>query len=357
MLIFRQLFDPESSTYTYILGDSDTREAVLIDGVFEQVRRDAALLNELGLNLVHVLDTHCHADHVTSAYQLKQQTGAKINVSEASGVEGADVYLKHGDKIKFGARYLSVRQTPGHTNGCVTYVLDDESMAFTGDTLLVRGCGRTDFQQGDAREMFRSIHTQILALPDSTKLYPAHDYKGITVTSVAEEKQFNPRFGGAISEDDFVGYMDHLGLPHPKQIDIAVPANLKCGQPEKSVDGVTDVTWAPLKYTFAGVEEIDAQWCEDNLDDIQIVDVREDDEYSGPLGHIPSAIHIPMGELTTRVDELDNSKPIVTVCRAGGRSVQAMVILKRAGIEKIANLTGGMLRWRSEGHRVIGGVS
>ena len=357
MLIFRQLFDPESSTYTYILGDSETKQAVLIDGVFEQVRRDTALLDELGLQLVHVLDTHCHADHVTSAFLLKQQSGAKINVSDAAGVKGADVYLKHGDKIEFGKRYLSVRHTPGHTNGCVTYVLDDETMAFTGDTLLVRGCGRTDFQQGDAREMFRSIHSQILALPETTKLYPAHDYKGITVTSVAEEKRFNPRFGGAISEDDFVGYMDHLGLPHPKQIDVAVPANLKCGQPDNPPQPGADADWAPLKYTFAGVEEIDSQWCEDNLDNVQVVDVREDEEFTGPLGHIPSAIHIPIGALANRIDELDSAKPIVTVCRAGGRSVQAMVILKRAGVTKIANLTGGMLRWRSEGHRVIGGVS
>ena len=357
MLIFRQLFDPESSTYTYILGDSESSEAILIDGVFEQVRRDLALLSELGLTLNSVLDTHCHADHVTSAFLLKENTGAKISVSADAGVEGADVYLNHGDKIAFGRRYLSVRKTPGHTSGCITYVLDDETMAFTGDTLLVRGCGRTDFQQGDAREMFRSIQTQILALPDTTKLYPAHDYKGITVTSVAEEKQYNPRFGGAISEDDFVGYMDHLGLPHPKQIDIAVPANLKCGQPDSAIASVSPADWAPLKYTFAGVEEIDSQWCDDHLEEVQMLDVREDDEFSGPLGHIPNAIHIPLGELADRVTELDTERPIVTVCRAGGRSVQAIVILKRAGVEKTANLHGGMLRWRSEGHRVVGGVN
>ncbi|MEM7467944.1 MAG: MBL fold metallo-hydrolase [Pseudomonadota bacterium] len=356
-MVFRQLFDPESSTYTYILGDSAAGEAVLIDGVFEQARRDLALLSELNLQLKHVLDTHCHADHVTSAYLLKQQTGALINVSEAASVEGADVYVKHGDKIKFGGRYLSVRQTPGHTDGCVTYVIDDEKMAFTGDTLLVRGCGRTDFQQGDARQMFRSIHSQILALPETTKLYPAHDYKGITVTSVAEEKQFNPRFGGAISEDDFVGYMDHLGLPHPKQIDIAVPANLKCGRPDQDPQNANTTDWAPLKYTFAGVEEIDCQWCDEHLADVQIVDVREGEEFTGPLGHIPDAIHIPLGQLADRVDELDTAKPIVTVCRAGGRSVQAMVLLKRAGVKRIANLTGGMLRWRSDGHRVSGGVN
>lgn len=357
MLIFRQLFDPESSTYTYILGDAESAEAVLIDGVFEQVRRDLALLEELNLKLVQVLDTHCHADHVTSAWLLKQKTGARINVSAASGVEGADTYLKHGDKIKFGSRYLNARLTPGHTNGCVTYVMDDESMAFTGDTLLIRGCGRTDFQQGDAREMYRSIQTQILALPETTKLYPAHDYKGLTVTSVAEEKKYNPRFGGAISEDDFVGYMDNLGLPHPKQIDIAVPANLRCGQPESGVDDLDADQWAPLKYSFAGVEEIDGQWCEEHLDEIYVLDVRESEEFTGPLGHIPNAIHVPLGELAERAGSLASDKPIVAVCRAGGRSVQALVVLKRAGVQRVANLTGGMLRWRAMGHRVIGGVS
>ena len=357
MLIFRQLFDPESSTYTYILGDSESKSAVLIDGVFEQARRDLALLNELDLKLVNVLDTHCHADHVTSAWLLRQTTKAKIAVSSSAGITGADNYLQHGDKVKFGKRYLTARLTPGHTSGCVTYVLDDESMAFTGDTILIRGCGRTDFQQGDPREMYRSIQTQILALPETTKLYPAHDYKGLMVTSVAEEKQFNPRFGGAISEDDFVGYMDNLGLPHPKQIDVAVPANLKCGEPASDFELEASSSWAPLKYSFAGTEEIDCQWCDEHLDEIQVLDVREPEEYDGPLGRIPQSQHIPLGELADRVGEIPLDKPIVAVCRAGGRSVQALVILKRSGVEKTANLTGGMLRWRAQGHRVDGGVT
>lgn len=356
-MIFRQLFDPESSTYTYLLGDEASREAVLIDGVFEQSRRDIALLEELELKLVSVIETHCHADHVTSAWLLKQRTGASICVSKQSGVDDADTYLEHGSKIPFGNRYLTVRHTPGHTSGCVTFVLDDESMAFTGDTILIRGCGRTDFQEGDAREMYRSIQTQILSLPDSTKLYPAHDYKGLMVTSVGEEKKFNPRFGGAISEDDFVGYMNNLGLPHPKQIDIAVPANLKCGKPDSSVELDTEAGWAPLKYSFAGVEEIDGHWCNEHLDEITVLDVREPDEYVGPLGHIPSALHIPLGELGDRIAELGDDKPIVAVCRAGGRSVQALVILKKAGKARVANLTGGMLRWRADGLQVAGGVN
>ena len=162
MLILRQLFDPASSTYTYLLGDAATREAVLIDPVFEQARRDAALVRELGLRLEMTLETHVHADHVTGAWALKTLLDRAIGVSAASGASGADRYLVHGDRIAFGSRRLTVRATPGHTDGCMTYVLDDETIAFTGDCLLIRGTGRTDFQQGDARAMFHSVREQIL---------------------------------------------------------------------------------------------------------------------------------------------------------------------------------------------------
>ena len=231
MLVFRQLFDPTSSTYTYLLGCSASKEALLIDPVFEQVRRDAALIGELGLTLKWTLDTHVHADHVTGAWLLKQRLGSGIALSAASGAAGADRLLQDGDRIEFGRRALEVRATPGHTSGCVTYVLDDESMAFTGDCILIRGSGRTDFQQGDPRALYRSVRSRIFALPESCLLYPAHDYRGLTVSSVAEEKKFNPRLGGEVGENDYVGYMKNLDLPHPKKIDEAVPANLRCGQP------------------------------------------------------------------------------------------------------------------------------
>ena len=190
MLIFRQLFDPKSSTYTYLLGDQRAKEAVLIDSVFELASRDAALLVELDLKLVATLETHVHADHVTAAWMLKRRFGSAIMVSADSGAQCADRYLAHGDRVVFGMRHLTVRATPGHTHGCVTYVLDDESMAFTGDCLLIRGSGRTDFQQGDARQLYRSVRSQILSLPPSCLLYPAHDYRGLTVTSVEEESRF-----------------------------------------------------------------------------------------------------------------------------------------------------------------------
>jgi glyoxylase-like metal-dependent hydrolase (beta-lactamase superfamily II)/rhodanese-related sulfurtransferase len=355
MLIFRQLFDPQSSTYTYLLGDARAGEAVLIDSVFEQVRRDAALVSELGLKLIATLETHVHADHVTGASLLKGQFASAIVLSSTSGAEGADRYLAHGERVKFGARHLEARATPGHTAGCMTYVLDDESMAFTGDCLLIRGSGRTDFQQGDPRAMYRSVRSQILTLPAACLLYPAHDYRGLTVTSVAEERRFNPRMGGEIGESDFVGYMNNLGLPHPKLIDIAVPANLRCGRPDKDTALPAEPGWAPLTFTFAGIWEIQPDALEENAAHIQIIDVREPDEYNGSLGRIRGAKLIPLGTLAGRAGELARDRPVVAVCRSGARSAQASVLLQRAGFTSVANLAGGMLRWRTEGHPVEGG--
>ena len=356
MLIFRQLFDPQSSTYSYLLGDSETRDAVIVDPVFEQMRRDAALIHELGLTLRWTLETHVHADHVTGASLLKQRTGSKIMVSKASGAQGADRYLVQDDVVTFGARRVLVRATPGHTSGCVTYVLDDGSMAFTGDCLLIRGSGRTDFQEGDAAAMYRSVREQIFALPAECLLYPAHDYRGLTVTSVAEERRYNPRLGGDIAVGDFAGYMTNLRLAHPKLLDVAVPANLRCGRPEgDAADPGADPTWAHLRYSFAGVWEIDPHGLEELHAPVQILDVREDEEFTGPLGHIEGAVLIPLGQLAARVDELRRDRPIVAVCRAGSRSAQATAILQQAGFVDVANLAGGMLRWRAEGHPVEGG--
>ncbi len=355
MLVFRQLFDPTSSTYTYLLGDSVSKEAVLIDPVFEQVRRDAALIGELGLNLLWTLETHVHADHVTGAWLLKQRLGSGIALAEASGAAGADRLLKDGDRVAFGRRSLEVRATPGHTNGCVTYVLDDETMAFTGDCVLIRGSGRTDFQQGDARALYRSVRSRIFSLPETCLLYPAHDYRGLTATSVAEEKRFNPRLGGEIGEGDYAGYMKNLDLPHPKKIDEAVPANLRCGQPGNEAATTHDPDWAPLRFTFSGVWEVEPHWLEENLAAVHVLDVREPTEFSGPLGHIRGATLVPLGELAARAAELSKDKPIVAVCRAGSRSAHATAILQKAGFTEVANLPGGMLRWRGEGRGVEGG--
>ena len=347
-MLFRQLFDPISSTYTYLLGDSTRGEAVLIDPVFEHVRRDSALMDELGLRLVATLETHAHADHVTGAWLLKQKWGSRIAIADAAGAQNADQHLKHGDRIMFGHRHLRVLATPGHTSGCLTYVLDDESVAFTGDALLIRGCGRTDFQQGSPETLYRSIHEQIFSLPDECLLYPGHDYRGLTVTSVREERLHNPRLGGSASEADFAGFMRHLGLPHPKLIDIAVPANLKCGRPEAAAGALNDPMWAPLRFTFAGIWEIEPWALVERLSDIQVIDVRESTEFNDALGHIPGAKLIPLSVLKDRHADIDPSRPIVTVCRAGARSAQASVLLAKAGFPIVANLAGGMLRWRVE---------
>jgi len=349
-LIFRQLFDQSSSTYTYLLADPESRAAVLIDPVFEQYNRDRALIEELGLTLLYTLDTHCHADHVTGAWLLQQTLGAKIAISARYGdmVSGADRLLDHGDTIQFGDRALSVRATPGHTDGCITYVLDDQSMAFTGDCLLIRGAGRCDFQQGNAAVMYRSLKDQILSLPDDCLLYPGHDYSGRTVSTVAEENHYNSRIGGAATEKDFVGYMDNLGLPHPKKIDIAIPANCRCGRPE---DGKLpgEITWAPVRQTYGGLREIDPQWVAEHLTAINIIDVRDADEFNDRLGHIAGAQLVPLSELRERLAAVPQDKPVVTVCQSGSRSGQATVILRQAGIEQAANLRGGMLAWNEAG--------
>jgi sulfur dioxygenase len=353
-MIFRQLFDPQSSTYTYLLADEGSREAVLIDPVFEQARRDVALIEELGLKLKWTLETHVHADHVTGAWLLKEKLGSRIAVSYAAGAEGASRYLHAGDRVDFGKRHLETRATPGHTSGCLTYVLDDRSMAFTGDALLIRGCGRTDFQEGDPRMLFRSVREQIFSLPDHCLIYPGHDYRGLTATSVGEEKLYNPRLAEAILEQDFIGYMKHLGLPHPKQMDVAVPANMKCGKPQKPASNA-NADWAPLTYTFAGIWEVQPNWLEEHLREVQVVDVREPEEFSGPLGHVPGARLIPMGTLTEKSCLIDKQRPVVVVCRSGARSAQATLMLGKAGFDKVANLSGGMLRWRAQRFHVEGG--
>ena len=353
-MIFRQLFDPQSSTYSYLLGDPASRQAVLIDPVLEQVRRDLGLAHDLGLAVVATIDTHVHADHVTGAAAIRVRTGAQVCISLAGGAEGADRRLVDGDTIGFGARHLIAWSTPGHTAGCMTLVLDDRGMAFTGDCLLIRGSGRTDFQGGSAAAMYASVHERIFSLPAECLLYPGHDYRGITVTSVAEELRYNPRLGGAASEADFAGHMRHLNLPHPKLIDAAVPANLQCGRGAAAAALGDDPTWAPLSYSFTGIWEIGPAWVEEHPRAAQIVDVRERSEFDGPLGHIDGARHIALGELVARQGELDRERPVVLVCRSGSRSAQASHLLAKAGFRDVANLAGGMLRWRAQGHPVEG---
>jgi sulfur dioxygenase len=346
-MIFRQLFDQVSSTYTYLLADERTREAVLIDPVFEQHTRDAALIRELDRKLVATLDTHCHADHVTGAWLMKDAFGSRIGLAGVYGAENVDLPLAAGDVVGFGDQSLEVRATPGHTAGCLSFVTGDHRMVFTGDALLVRGAGRTDFQQGDARQLFRSIHEQLFTLPDECAVYPAHDYQGRTSTTIGEERRHNPRIGGGAREEDFVGYMKNLGLPHPKQIDVALPANMRCGRPEAGVVRAPD--WGPVVITYAGVREIPPEWVAMHRSEVHVVDVRAAAELEGELGHLRGAQVIPLDELRARAPEVPRDKPVVVVCQTGRRSAMGASILAAAGVTRVANLAGGMVRWRELG--------
>lgn len=352
-MIFRQLFDANTWTYTYLLADDDSRDALLIDPVFEQHHRDMALLRELGLRLCYTLDTHVHADHVTGAWLAKQAVGSQIALSRAAGAEGVDRPLDHGDTVKVGALTIEVRATPGHTDGCLTYVCADHTMAFTGDALLIRGAGRTDFQQGDARVLFESVRQQIFSLPGACTLYPGHDYNGRTSTTVDEERAHNPRLGDGVREQDFVGYMNNLGLSHPKRLDVAVPANMCCG----CVKGDTNVPqlpeWGPVVRTFAGVLEIDPEWVYAERQSVLVVDVRDTSEVAtSEFGHIENAMIVPLDALRERIADIPRDRPVITVCAAGARSAQAALILEKAGVPQVANLAGGMMRWHAFGYPV-----
>merc|ERR1712012_570103 len=237
--VFRQLFDKESSTYTYLLACQETKEAVLIDPVIEHSERDARVVRELGLSLKYVMNTHVHADHITGTGRLKKLVpGCKSVLCEKSGGK-ADHLVKEGSKIVFGKQTLEVVETPGHTAGCITYIDRQNGRAFTGDALLIRGCGRTDFQGGSPAILYRSVWDKILSLPDNFALFPAHDYKGMMSTSVAEEKAHNPRLTKSLEE--FTRIMEGLNLAYPKKIDESLPANMECGLyqlPERMKDWV-----------------------------------------------------------------------------------------------------------------------
>lgn len=225
-MIVRQLFDAETSTYTYLVADPETRTAALIDPVIEQIERDLTLVRELGLELAYVLETHVHADHVTAAGTIRARTGAKT-AAGARGAPCADIALRHGDAIALGALTIRALETPGHTDDSLSFCVP--GAVFTGDTLLIRGTGRSDFQNGDPGMLYDSITRVLFALPDDTAVYPGHDYKGRTMSTVGEEKAHNPRLAGK-TRDEFIRIMNTLDLPPPKKLDVAVAANRECGR-------------------------------------------------------------------------------------------------------------------------------
>ena len=226
-MIFRQLFEPLSSTYTYLLGCEDSGQAVLIDPVIVSMARDLAEVSRLGLTLAYSVDTHLHADHITAALELKKKVGSKIAAPAFDRLACADVGIEEGRPLRVGSIHLQPLHTPGHTPGHFAYRLDDR--LFTGDALLIEGCGRTDFQNGDADALYASVTQKLFALPDDTLVYPAHDYQGRRVSSIAQEKTRNPRLGQQQTLEQFRGIMANLHLPYPSFIDYAVPGNQQCG--------------------------------------------------------------------------------------------------------------------------------
>jgi sulfur dioxygenase len=227
-MLFKQFFEPETSTFTYLLACEKTKQAVLIDTVESEVPIYLKELEAQSLKLVYTLETHVHADHVTGADSLRQKLGSKSVVHRDAGAMCGDLLVTDGVHIIVGTIDLEVRYTPGHTNGCISFFAGDR--IFTGDSLLIGGCGRTDFQQGDSGQLFDSIHNQIFSLPDEVIVYPGHDYNGNTQSTVGEERKNNKRLGGGKSREDFIQIMSELKLAYPKYIDVALPANQACGR-------------------------------------------------------------------------------------------------------------------------------
>jgi len=230
-MLFRQLFEPESSTYTYVIGCQQSGAAALIDPVLETVRRDLEELKALGLTLQLTIETHIHADHVTGAWRLRGETGCRCAVPERSGANHADLPIREGEPLRVGAVEIKPLYTPGHTDDHHCYLIEGVSpgRVFTGDALLIDGCGRTDFQNGDSGTLYRSVHEKLFSLPPDTLVYPGHDYQERHVSSVAQERARNPRLGGGKSVEEFIAIMATLNLPRPRKMDIAVPANRQCG--------------------------------------------------------------------------------------------------------------------------------
>ena len=340
-IIFHQLFEAESSTYTYIIGDKKSKEAAIIDPVLETVDRDLKLIEELGLRLMYILDTHIHADHITGAGELRKRTQAKTAVSRNAEVNCVDIPLEEGQELLLGDKKIKVIATPGHTNTCMTYSFED--MIFTGDTLLIRGCGRTDFQQGSSEKLYDSVHEKLFKFPDETLIYPAHDYRGQTSSTIGLERKFNPRLGDDKTKDDFKKIMAELKLANPKKIHEAVPANLACGKIKEArtlhpqvVDAIPEVTCEDVLSHLPQIEK----------KKVRVIDVRRPDEFNAEFGHIKGAELVTLGpDLTRFLENGDRSEEIIFVCRSGGRSGNATAESIKLGYKFTINMAGGMIRW------------
>lgn len=326
-----QLFDPASSTYTYVLFDVDTRDAVIIDPVDDQLERDLGVLREYGLRLQWVIETHAHADHITSALTLAEHTGAHTAAPSACAITTVHRALHDGDEIAFGRQRLRALATPGHTAGSMSYVWesDDGRHAFTGDTLLINGCGRTDFQSGDAAALYRSLTQVLFALPDDTLVWPGHDYQGRTHSTIGHEKAHNARVAGK-TEAEFVALMQGLNLPRPRRMDEAVPANL-LGGVRHDADGAQLEQPRPAQGYAGDVTPVLAwEWVQAGQG--VIVDVRTDAEREW-VGFVPGAVPLawkqwpgmqPNPAFDDQVSALAaQGKSLLMLCRSGARSIAA----------------------------------
>jgi sulfur dioxygenase len=334
-MFLRQLYDQDTYTFTYLVADQVSRQALLIDPVLGQVGRDLALLEGLGFELMYALDTHVHADHITGAGTLRQHTGCKI-VGAKRGAACNDLKLGQGDRLQLGALTVEVLETPGHTDDSLSFKIGEH--VFTGDALFVRGTGRTDFQHGDAGQLYDSITTRLFALPDSTRVWPGHDYKGHSQTTIAEEKRLNPRLTGK-DRDAFIALMGALALPRPRYIDQAVPANQ---------EGGLGVALEDAEHTF---QEVSASAVA-RLDGARIIDVREPHEFNGDLGHLPGALNVPYAEIAQAALDWRRDTPLLLVCRSGRRSRGVAQTLAARGYTRIRNLSGGMLEVQAAGYPV-----
>lgn len=327
-----QLFDPASSTYTYLLGDPASGEALIIDPVDEHLARDLEALQSRGLRLVWAIETHAHADHITSAGRLVEHTGARSAAPSGCGIGTAAVQLQHGDELRFGGETLRALHTPGHTAGSMSFVW--RGHVFTGDTLLIGGCGRTDFQSGSAHDLYRSLTEVLFALPDDTVVWPGHDYHGRTHSTIGHEKRHNARVAGR-SEAEFVALMNSLNLPRPRRIDEAVPANLTSGlRHDAGGEAFPDPRSpaGPHAGTYAGdvTPELAWQWAQEGR--AVLVDVRTDAEREW-VGFVPGAVPAawkqwPGMQPNPAFDDqaraaAEGGRPLLMLCRSGVRSIAA----------------------------------